>query len=143
MNEDYQAFADSNAFLETTVYPSRGLIYARNCELLVYNQPAYDLMMVMREVKPFDTLDLCSTLNITKEQFEKRITDIKNRRLNPGYSSYTPQNFMSQLSGKDYGLLQEKLYKFPGFYIQNRIIRQYKFLTAPHTLGNIREFSKS
>ena len=142
LSSDYKTFADSNAFLKKTIYPSRGLIYDRNGELLVYNQPAYDLMMVMREVKEFDTLDLCNTLNITREQFDKRIRDIKDRRLNPGYSSYTPQTFMNQLSGKDYGLLMEKMYLFPGFYIQNRTIRQYKYLTAPHILGNIREVSK-
>lgn len=142
LDSDYKTFADSNAFLKKTLYPSRGMIYDRKGELLVYNQPAYDLMMVMREVQPFDTLELCNTLNITKEQFDKRIQDIRNRRLNPGYSSYTPQTFMNQLSGKDYGVLQEKLYKFPGFYIQNRTIRQYSFLTAPHILGNIREVSR-
>ena len=101
LNSDYKTFADTNAFLKKTIYPSRGLIYDRNGELLVYNQPAYDLMMVMREVKEFDTLNLCNTLNITKDQFDKRIKDIKDRRLNPGYSSYTPQTFMNQLSGKD------------------------------------------
>lgn len=142
LEDEYKRFADSNAFLKKTLFPSRGMIYDRNGELLVYNQPAYDLMMVMREVKSFDTLDLCNTLSITPEQFHKRIEDIKNRRLNPGYSSYTPQTFMNQLSGKDYGVLQEKLYKFPGFFIQNRTIRQYAFLTAPHILGNIREVTK-
>ena len=96
LNSDYKTFADTNAFLKKTIYPSRGLIYDRNGELLVYNQPAYDLMMVMREVKEFDTLNLCNTLNITKDQFDKRIKDIKDRRLNPGYSSYTPQTFMNQ-----------------------------------------------
>lgn len=142
LSDEYKAYADSNAFLKKTIYPSRGMIYDRNGELLVFNQPAYDLMMVMREVQPFDTLDLCNTLQITKEQFDKRISDIRNRRLNPGYSSYTPQTFMNQLSGKEYGLLQEKLYKYPGFYIQNRTIRQYNYFTAPHILGNVREVSR-
>ena len=142
LDQNYKEFADSNAFLKKTLYPSRGMIYDRNGELLVFNQPAYDLMLVMREVQPFDTLDLCNTINITKEQFDKRIKDIRNRRLNPGYSSYTPQTFVNQLSAQDYGLLQEKLYKFPGFYIQNRTLRQYNYATAPHLLGNIREVSK-
>lgn len=140
-DNDYKIFADSNAFLKKTQYPSRGLIYDRNGKLLVYNQPAYDVMMIMREVQPFDTTDFCTTLSITREQFDKRIANIKNRRLNPGYSSYTPQVFMAQLSAKDYGRLQEKLYKFPGFYIQNRMLRQYAYATAPNVLGNIREVS--
>ena len=140
-DEKYKRSADSNAFLKKTVYPSRGLIYDRNGELVVFNQPAYDVMLITRDVQPFDTLDFCATLNITKEQFDKRITDMKDRRLNPGYSSYTPQRLITQLSAQDYGRLQEKLYRFPGFFIQKRILRQYKHPTAANVLGNIREVS--
>ena len=124
LDNDYKAWADSNAFLKKTLYPSRGMLYDRNGKLLVYNQPAYDVMLIMREIQPFDTTDLCDILGITKAQFIKRMGDIKNRKLNPGYSSYVPQVFMNQLSAQEYGVLQEKLYKFPGFYIQNRTIRQ-------------------
>lgn len=141
-DEKYKRSADSNAFLKKTVYPSRGLIYDRNGELVVFNQPAYDVMMIPRDVNDFDTLDFCRTLNITREQFDKRLVDMKDRRLNPGYSQYTPQRFMSQLSAKDYGRLQEKLYRFPGFFIQKRILRQYKQPTAANVLGNIREVSR-
>ena len=140
-DEKYKRSADSNAFLKKTVYPSRGLIYDRNGELVVSNQPAYDVMLIPRDVQLFDTLDFCATLNITKEQFDKRITDMKDRRLNPGYSSYTPQRLITQLSAQDYGRLQEKLYRFPGFFIQKRILRQYKHPTAANVLGNIREVS--
>ncbi len=140
-DEKYKRSADSNAFLKKTVYPSRGLIYDRNGELVVFNQPAYDVMLIPRDVQPFDTLDFCSTLNITKEQFDKRMADMKDKRLNPGYSSYTPQRLMTQLSAQDYGRLQEKLYRFPGFFIQKRILRQYKHATAANVLGNIREVS--
>ncbi len=142
IDNDYKIWADSNAFLKKTLYPSRGMIYDRNDKLLVFNQPAYDVMIIMREVQPFDTLDFCNTVNITKEQFIKRIEDIKNRRLNPGYSSYVPQVFINQLSAQDYGVLQEKLYKFPGFYIQNRTIREYEYPNAAHVLGNIGEVDK-
>ncbi|MDR1645781.1 MAG: penicillin-binding protein 2 [Tannerellaceae bacterium] len=142
IDNEYKVWADSNAFLKKTLYPSRGMIYDRNGRLLVYNQPAYDVMLIMREIQPFDTLDFCHTVGITKAQFDKRITDIKDRRLNPGYSSYVPQTFMNQLSAQDYGILQEKLYKFPGFYIQNRTIREYEYPHAAHVLGNVGEVNK-
>ena len=141
LNDDYKQYADGNAFLKKTQYPSRGLIYDRTGKLLVFNQPAYDVMMIVREVRPFDTLDFCRTLGITREQFDKRMEDMKNPRLNPGYSSYTPQTFMTQLSAQDYGRLQEKLYRFPGFFIQNRMLRQYAYPVAANVLGNIREVS--
>ncbi|MDE6853609.1 MAG: penicillin-binding protein 2 [Muribaculaceae bacterium] len=141
-DEKYKQSADSNAFLKKTVYPSRGLIYDRNGELVVFNQPAYDVMLIPRDVQPFDTLDFCATLNITPENLQKRFADMKDKRLNPGYSSYTPQRLIAQLSAQDYGRLQEKLYRFPGFFIQKRILRQYKHPTAANVLGNIREVSR-
>lgn len=142
-DEQYKKWADSNAFLKKTVYPSRGLIYDRNGELVVFNQPAYDVMLIPRDVQPFDTLDFCHTLNITPEQLDKRFADMKDKRLNPGYSTYTPQRLLAQLSAQDYGRLQEKLYRFPGFFIQKRILRQYKHPTAANVLGNIREVSQA
>ncbi len=137
-DERYKKSADSNAFLKKTVYPSRGLMYDRKGELVVYNQPAYDVMLIPRDVKPFDTIDFCHTLNITPEQLRKRFDDM---RSSAGYSSYTPQRLISQLSTQDYGRLQEKLYRFPGFFIQKRILRQYNYSTAANVLGNLREVS--
>lgn len=61
-DEKYKQSADSNAFFKKTVYPSRGLIYDRNGELVVFNQPAYDVMLIPRDVQPFDTIDFCNTL---------------------------------------------------------------------------------
>ncbi len=142
IDNDYKAWADSNAFLKKTIYPSRGMIYDRNGTLLVFNQPAYDVMVIMREVQPFDTLDFCNTVGITKEVFDRRIVEMKDRRLNPGYSSYVPQVFMNQLSVEEYGVLQEKLYQFPGFYIQNRTIRDYEYPNAAHLLGNVGQVNR-
>lgn len=132
----YKENADSNAFLRKTVYPSRGLIYDRNGELIVYNQPAYDVMMIPRDVQPFDTIDFCKTLQITREEFDYRMKEL---RESPSYSSYSQQTFMSHLSAKDYGRLQEKLYRYPGFFIQKRILRQYNHIAGANILGNIRE----
>jgi penicillin-binding protein 2 len=96
-------------------------------------------MLIPRDVLEFDTLDFCNTLNITREQLDQRFEDMKDKRKNPGYSSYTPQVLMTHLSAQDYGRLQEKLYRFPGFFIQKRILRQYNHVAAANVLGNIRE----
>lgn len=143
MSDDYKKNADSNAFLQKIQYPSRGVIYDRTGKLLVYNQPAYDITVVMKEITQLDTLDLCNTLKITPEFVRKRFSDLKDRRLNPGYSPYTNQVFLTQLSGEDCGIFHEKMFKFPGFYIQRRTIRQYKYNAGAHILGDIAEVSKS
>lgn len=141
MEDKYKDAADSNAFLKRTLYPPRGLIYDRNGELLVYNQPAYDIMLIKREMpQNFDTIDFCSTLDITKEEFIERIHDLSQKR---GYSRYTPQIFMTQLSMENIAKLQEKLYKFPGFSLQNRTLRDYTYPSACHVLGSIGEVSQS
>lgn len=136
----YKDYADNNAFLRKTVYPSRGLIYDRNDSLVVFNQPAYDVMMIPRDVRDFDTIDFCNTLQITPETFQKRLQAMKN---SPNYSSYTPQTLITHLSAQDYGRLQEKLYRYPGFFIQKRILRQYNYHSAGNILGNIREVSQA
>lgn len=141
VEQKYKIMAQDNAFLTRTVYPARGMIYDRNGELLVYNQPAYDLVVTMREVNELDTLDLCNTLGITREVFDERMREIKDRNKNPGYSSYTQQTFATQLSIQDYAKLQQRMFKYKGFEIRPRTIRQYKYAIAPHILGNIREVS--
>jgi penicillin-binding protein 2 len=142
LNSNYKTWADNNAFFPKTLYPSRGVMYDRNGKLLVYNQPAYDVMVIMRETREFDTLSFCRAVDIPIERFRKRLAEIKDRRNNPGYSSYTPQTFLTQLSNKQYGVLQEAIYKFPGFYIQNLAIREYGSPHAAHLLGYIAEADK-
>ena len=138
-DERYKKSADSNAFLKKTIYPSRGLMYDRNGELVVFNQPAYDVMLIPRDCKDFDTMDFCRTLNITRAELEERLAAMKDKRRNPGYSQYTPQRLITHMSAQDYGRLQEKLYRFPGLFIQKRVLRQYSRPVAANVLGNIRE----
>lgn len=139
----YKAGAESNAFLKKTVFPPRGLIYDRNNTLLVYNKPAYDIALIMREIRDLDTLAFCKALNISKEYFTERISEVKDRKKNFGYSSYTPQIFMTQLGIEDIATIQQYMYKFPGFYIQNRTLREYAYPSAAHVLGSIGEVSRS
>lgn len=141
IDDKYKKGAESNAFLNKTIYPPRGLIYDRNDSLLVYNKPAYDITFIHREIQDLDTLALCKALNITPQTFEKRMKEVKNRRKNPGYSSLTPQVFMTQLGVEEIATIQQSLYKYPGFGIQTRTLREYKYTAGGHLLGSIGEVS--
>lgn len=144
MSGDYKKNADSNAFLKKVEYPARGIITDRYGKLLVYNQHAYDVMVVMNEERyRLDTLEFCKTLGITKDCFIERMAQIKDRSKNPGYSRFTQQLFMSQLSNEEFSVFQEKMYRFPGFYVQKRSLRQYVFPYAAHVLGDVAEVSES
>ncbi len=137
----YKENAESNAFFRKVIYPARGLVYDRQGRLVVLNQPEYDVMLIPKDIghQGFDTLGLCDVLGITKEELLEKWADMKNPRMNPGYSAYTPQKLLSHLSQEDYGRLQEKLYLFPGFYVQKRNVREYASHAAANILGNIRE----
>ena len=141
-SDDYKKSADSNAFLKRIDFPSRGVITDRHGKLLVFNQPSYDIMVVMNEMGDhLDTLEFCQTLNISRQEFDSRMATIKDRNRNPGYSRFTQQLFLTQLSDKDFSIFQEKMYRFPGFYVQRRSIRQYQYPYAAHVLGDVAEVS--
>ena len=118
-------------------YPERGYIYDRNGNLLVANQLSYDIMVIPREVKPLDTLEFCSLLKITKEEFK-----IKFERAYK-YSTRIPSTFVAQVSKDDYAYLQEKMHRFKGFYIQKRSLREYPVRSASNVLGYISEVNEA
>lgn len=125
---------ESDLAIETIYdYPQRGNIYDRNNKLLVSNQPAYDIMVIPREVKALDTLEFCSLINISKEMFDKKLDDAKK------YSWRKASVFVNQLSKEEYAPLQEKLRKYQGFYIQKRALRNYDVKTCGNILGYISE----
>lgn len=117
-------------------YPERGYIYDRHGELLVGNDPAYDVMVIPREVKPLDTLEFCSLLAMDKEKFIKKL-----RRARV-YSPRLPSVLVHQLSKQDYARLQEKMRRFPGFYIQKRSLRYYDTNAGANVLGYISEVNE-
>ncbi len=117
-------------------YPERGYIYDRNGKLLVGNDPAYDVMVIPREVKPLDTLEFCKLLGVDREKFVK---SLRKARI---YSPRLPSVFVPQLSKQDYARLQEKMRHYKGFYIQKRSLRYYDTNSAASVLGYISEVNE-
>lgn len=134
-NQDAVATTIENDTAIKTVYdyPERGYVYDRNGNLLVANQPSYDVMVIPREVKALDTLGFCKLLRIPKEQFLKRLDKAKK------HSWRIPSVFVPQMAKKDYAFLQEKMHRFKGFYIQKRSIRNYQTAVGANVLGSISE----
>ncbi|MDA0178369.1 penicillin-binding protein 2 [Mesoflavibacter profundi] len=133
LNNNTQSIYDDNAIRPVFNYPKRGFVYDRNGKLLVSNQPSYDVMIIPREVKPFDTLELCTLLKIKKEHLIEKYKKAKH------YSPRLPSVFLSHLSKEDYAILQEKMRKYEGFYIQKRSLRKYETNIGANVLGDIGE----
>ncbi len=117
-------------------YPRRGYIYDRNNKLLVANQTSYDIMVVPNEIRKIDTLEFCEILSIEKEEFIKRVHKAKK------YSPWLPSLFLQQLSKEDYAILQEKMFRYKGFYIQKRLLREYPYNSAANVLGYISQVNE-
>jgi len=136
IDDKYKLSAENNSQREITQYPARGLIYDRNGKLLVSNQAAYDLMVIPRQVKTFDTTDFCNILDIDKDYFKKKLNKCKK------YSRYKASLFIPQLSYETYAVLQEKMHKFSGFFVQTRTLRKYQYNSSAHVLGFIGEVNR-
>ncbi len=136
MSDDYKKNADSNAFRKDIQYPSRGLIFDRKGQLLVYNEASYNIMVVMNDQRGVDTLDFCRTVGITPETYVEKMKEIKSK---PHYSRHTPQLFMSQIPAEEFSLFREKLFRFKGFSVEKRGVRHYMSGIAAHILGDVGE----
>ncbi|MDA1148790.1 MAG: penicillin-binding transpeptidase domain-containing protein [Bacteroidetes bacterium] len=121
------------AITKNYIYPERGFIYDRNGKILVGNQPAYDVMVIPREVKSLDTLEFISLLDLSKEEFLKRM---ERARI---YSTRLPSVLVANLSKENYAALQEKLRRFDGFFIRKKSLREYYTNSSAHVLGYISE----
>lgn len=133
LDDSYIEASDNNAVKIKYEYPERGYIYDRNGELLVANQPSYDIMVTPNEMKDTDTLEICSLLSITKEEFIRKVEKAK------VYSPRLPSIFLAQLNKKEFAAFQEKIRRFKGFDIVKRSLRDYQVNAAANVFGYIQQ----
>ena len=136
LSSDYDDQSLQNSVLREYIYPERGFIYDRNGSLIVENQATYDLMIIPRQLQQFDTLEFCKLLKIDKKNLVEKVKKARS------YSTRKPSVFLAQLSKSDYAVLQEKLWKYRGFYAQKRAIRKYNTASASNILGYISEVNR-
>lgn len=138
VDDSYKTSAANNSRREITIYPARGLVYDRDGELLVYNEATYDLMVTPAQIKnDSNVLELCQIIGIEPDVYYSRLEKAKK------FSRRKPSIFEKQLSKETSGYLQEKLYKFSGFYLQPRTLRKYPKPIAAHILGYIGEVNQT
>ncbi len=139
LDNKYAELADSNAILRQVEYPFRGLIKDRNGKLIVFNTPEYDVTVILKEVKNFDTAYFCRVFEISREEVRKRFKEMKSRK---EFSPVKPTLFIDQLSNEDFAKVQDRLDDFSGFYIEARTTRAYSTNALANALGYVSEISK-
>ena len=134
-NDFYRLASNNNAIQELSVYPERGLIFDRNGNLIVSNQPTYDLELIPENLSEFDTLELSEILGINKKNLINKINDAYN------YSTKIPSIIKSQITREENALIQEKIWKYNGFYLAKKSTREYIYPVASNVIGYIGEVS--
>jgi len=140
LDSRYADMADSNAILRQVEYPVRGLIRDRNGKLIVYNTPEFNLEVLLKDVRNFDSAKFCKVFEISPEELRKKFAEMKLRK---EYSRFKPTLFLDQLSITDFAKIQDYLDEFPGFYVQARTTRAYTTSALANALGYVSEISKT
>jgi penicillin-binding protein 2 len=142
VDESYKNLASVNAIRKEPQYPIRGLIKDRNGKLIVYNSPEFDLLVILKEVKHFDSTRFCEVFGITKQGLRDLFTDLRMQIRARKASELQPTPFIRQLSNYDLAKIQDNIEEFPGFFIQARTTRAYASKAGANVLGYVSEISK-
>ena len=137
INSSYKSLSDDNAVIENEVFPERGYIYDRNNKLLVSNQPVYDLIAIPENITAFDTLQLAKIINISKPELQNKLSTARK------FSMKLPYVIVNQISKERNAIIQEKIWKFTGFYLQKKSLREYPNPIASNILGYVSEVNRS
>ena len=138
LNDEWKNRGTALTEKEVIVYPSRGLIYDRNGKLLVTNQTVYDLMVLPKDVKPFDTIAFCELVSLTKEEL---VSALKKAVSWPNVR-YKPSPVIKQITPPEFARISENLYKYPGFFGTPRTLRTYPQSIGALLLGDVAEIDK-
>ena len=139
LDSRYKEKASSNATIYETIYPTRGIIYDRNGQILVGNKVAYDIMVSPRAVKNFDTLALAAVLDVEPDFIREKMAEFQRRKSAIGWQEVT---LLRTVPAETYMRLDEVKYKFPGFRGQVRSIRDYPFNAGGNLLGYVSEVNQ-
>lgn len=141
LNSNYSTRAENRTLTKKTLVPSRGIIIDRNENLIVVNQPTYELEVVVSEIeKEFDKDKFCTLLNIEKEEYDQVLQQVQSRHY---YRKSLPITFLENINPAIFSKFQEHLYEFSGFYPVINSRRYYPYPHGEHAFGYISEVNSN
>ena len=137
VNEQWKEMAEINARKKRIILPDRGYLYDRNQKLIAASKPEFDLQVIPREMKAFDTTHLLHLLDIDLASLKKSIRSAKR------YSSYKPSLVYSGITKREHAQMIEFMHNFSGFEFQKRYVRDYLISNGAHILGYLGQVTNS
>lgn len=150
IDESWTLRAQEIAEKRKLIIPPRGIVYDRTGKKIVLNQTYYNLMMIEKNIKDFDTVAFAKLIGWTPEQVKYRFKEIyyeegfdkdpKTKVRNvPRYQKIRPYAFVKELTTDEMAVIAPYLENFPGFYEEITSMRNYPYKNAANILGYIRE----
>lgn len=133
-SSQYKLAADNNAFYRKVIYPDRGIIFDRKKRGILENTISYDLVVIPSEARGTDTMTLCRLLNIDTATYKRRMRDLIFKN-----TSVKPSVFEALLTPEMFAKLNENMYRFPGFSLNERSVRTYPYNVGAAVLGYMAE----
>ena len=130
-------FNSDFAIQELSIYPERGLIFDRNGNLLVANQPSYELIIIPENTTEFDTISFANLIDMNQDELKRMINN------SVAYSTKLPSVIKSQISKEKNAFLQEKIWLFEGFYLRKNSVRDYIKPFASNVIGYTGEVDRN
>jgi penicillin-binding protein 2 len=113
--------------------PARGVVYDRNGEKLISNVVYYDLRVVPNQAKDIDSVAFVELLDITMEEYTTKMNAARK------HSKKKASDFETQIPPDEFSLIAPELYKYPGFFEVERVLRVYPKNCGAHVLGYMNE----
>ena len=133
-SDKYKKWAQENALFPKRVYPTRGIIFDHHNRAILNNTIMYDLMVTPSQVRNIDTAYFCQLMEIDSAEFRSRVIDARYRN-----GPFRPTIFEDLLPPDLYAKLEENIWRFPGFNLQERPVRVYPYDAGAHIMGYVGE----
>ncbi|MFH5883066.1 penicillin-binding protein 2 [Halalkalibaculum sp. DA3122] len=134
----YSPMSRDNSLRQEIINPARGLIYDRNGQLIVDNEPIYSITITPANYDQSNTPLLADLLDLPEEEVNNRIEQAR------AYSWYRSSRLFTEISFPKFSLIQENIWRLPGIGHQIESKRHYAVdsMKASHVLGYLREVSE-
>lgn len=134
------------------ITPPRGVVFDRDGRKIVSNSTYYNLMMIEKNIKNFDTLKFANLIGWTPEMVRERFKEIVegegmyfNRHTGKKQSNYQkirPYPFLKELTLEEVANIAPHLENFPGFYEEVTSMRRYPYANGANILGYLSEVNR-
>ncbi len=134
------------------ITPPRGVVFDRDGRKIVSNSTYYNLMMIEKNIKNFDTVKFAKLIGWTPEMVRERFKEIVegegmyyNRHTGKKQSNYQkirPYPFLKELTLEEVANIAPHLENFPGFYEEVTSMRRYPYANGANILGYLSEVNR-